>query len=71
MLVCAQTKTDMRRREVLRIGCLFVIVSFSPPKAVSLSECDVYSYRSDLATDPFGQSGCFYVTQDVSVSFHA
>ncbi|GAB6027334.1 RNA polymerase III-inhibiting protein maf1 [Chamberlinius hualienensis] len=27
---------------------------------ISLSECEVYSYNSDLATDPYGEDGCIW-----------
>lgn len=27
---------------------------------IVLNECDVYSYNSDLATDPFGEDGCIW-----------
>jgi len=27
---------------------------------INLSECDIYSYNSDLASDPFGEDGCLW-----------
>ena len=37
-------------------GAIHVLYFFPLIQAITLAECDVYSYRSDLETDPFGEA---------------
>ena len=40
------------------LPCAHVLPCDTHAQAIDMKDCDVYSYKSDLETDPFGENSC-------------